>query len=214
MWRGKKSGKEEGKKEKLPGPREIPGIVQSHLTADKKRDPEWVRILRSAVRQSPKGERVFDIRIFDEAEAKAKKVEVKDYTSLDEHPDLTIYEGWFDEASKRVELEEKKKVSSDTTIFTEGEIQQKIEGLNEPGSTVFFYVARGAGHGGPLAMGCVIVELNPVYPAKRQKKYVLYTADVIDMQPTGKGQKLFGSDKPRDIARWIKDCHHQRLYSS
>jgi hypothetical protein len=203
--------KHKEKEGKLPGPKEIPGLVQNHLVAERKIDPDLVRILKAVVCGSPKGGKAFDIRIFDGSEAGVKKIQVKDYTSLDEHPDLIIYEGWFDETAKQVELEEKK-VIPDTTILTEAEIQQRIEALSEPGSTVFFYMARGPNTGGPLGMGCAVIELNPNYLEKKGKKYILYTADVIDMQPVGKGQKLFDSNKPKDVARWIKDAHHKRRY--
>ncbi|MEI9478565.1 MAG: hypothetical protein WCO26_18630, partial [Deltaproteobacteria bacterium] len=139
-------------------------------------------------------------------------LQVKDYTSLYECPDLIIYEGWFDEGAKQVKLEEKKKVNWDTPIFTQAEIQQKIEALKEPGNTVFFYTARGGRHGGPLGMGAAVIELNPNYPGKKQRKYIAYTADVIDMQPVGKGDKIFDSDKPKDIAHWIKGAHNKREY--
>jgi hypothetical protein len=200
------------KVEKLPGPRQIPGLVEKHIIAEYKMDPELVRILKAVVRTRSTEEEVFNIRVFDESEALAKNIQVKDYISLDEHPDLIIYEGWFDEKSKRVELEEKKKVSSDTTIFTEAEIQQRIEALGEPDSSVFFYQAQGSAHGGPLGMGAAVVELNPNYLEKKGGKYNIYTADVVDMQPVGKGQKLFDSNKPKDIARWIKESHHKRMY--
>jgi hypothetical protein len=208
MFWGKKSAKEEGK---LSGPKEIPGPVQNYLVAERKIDPDLVKLLKAVERKSTTGAG-FNIRVFDDSEAIAKKVQVKDYTSLDEYPDLIIYEGWFDEGSKQVKLEEKKKVNWDTPIFTQAEIQQKIEALKEPGNTVFFYTARGGKHGGPLGMGAAVIELNPNYPGKKQKKYIVYTADVIDMQPVGKGQKLFDSDKPKNIARWIKDAHHKRMY--
>jgi hypothetical protein len=208
MFWGKKSAKEEGK---LSGPKEIPGPVQNYLVAERKIDPDLVKLLKAVERKSTTGAG-FNIRVFDDSEAIAKKVQVKDYTSLDECPDLIIYEGWFDEGAKQVKLEEKKKVNWDTPIFTQAEIQQKIEALKEPGNTVFFYTARGGKHGGPLGMGAAVIELNPNYPGKKQKKYIVYTADVIDMQPVGKGQKLFDSDKPKNIARWIKDAHHKRMY--
>jgi hypothetical protein len=211
MFWGKKSAKEEEKKEKLSGPKEIPGPVRNYLVAERKMDPDLVKLLKAVERKSTTGA-TFNIRVFDDSEAIAKKVQVKDYTSLDECPDLIIYEGWFDEGAKQVKLEEKKKVNWDTTIFTQAEIQQKIEALKEPGNTVFFYTARGGQHGGPLGMGAAVIELNPNYPGKKQKKYIVYTADVIDMQPVGKGQKLFDSDKPKNIARWIKDAHHKRMY--
>jgi len=109
-------------------------------------------------------------------------------------------------------LEEKKKVNFDTPIFTQAEIQQKIEALKEPGNTALFYMARGVKSGGPLGMGASVIELNPNYPGKKQKKYIVYTADVTDMQPAGKGDKAFESDKPKDIARWVKEAHHKRMY--
>ena len=208
----KRKAKQEEKKEKLSSPQEIPGLVGNYLTAERKMDPDLVKLLKAVVRKSPTGERAFNIRVFDESEALAKKVQVKDYTSLDEWQDLIIYEGLFDEGSKQVKLEEKKKVNWDTTIFTQAEIQQKIEALSEPGGTVFFYMARGPSHGGPLGMGAAVVEINPNYPGKKQKKYILYQADVIDMQPVGKGQKLFDSDKLKDVAHWIKDAHYKRRY--
>jgi hypothetical protein len=214
FWKKKPATKEPSKPqvEKLPRPRGIPQLVVKHLTTEYKMDPDLVQILKAVVRASSTEEGVFNIRVFDESEALAKKIQVKDYTSVDEHLDLIIYEGWFDEKSKRVELEEKKKVSYDVPLFTETEILQKIEALSEPGSTVFFYQARGGTHGGPLGMGCAIVELNPSYLEKKGGKYNIYIADVVDMQPVGKGQKLFDSNKPKDIARWIKDSHHKRMY--
>jgi hypothetical protein len=208
MFWGKKSVKEEGK---LSGPREIPGPVQTYLVAEKKMDPGLVKLLKAVESKSTTGA-AMNIRVFDNSEASAKKVQVKDYTSLDESPGLIIYEGWFDGGTKQVKLEEKNKVNWDTPILTQDEIQQKIEALKQPGETVFFYAARGGKAGGPLGMGAFIVELNPDYPGKKQKKYTVYTTDVADMQPMGKGDKIFQQDKSKDIARWIKDAHHKREY--
>ncbi len=207
VW-GKKSAKEEGK---LSGPKLISELVQNYLVAERKMDPDLAKFLM-AVEQKSKTGATFNIRVFDDSEAIAKKVKVKDYTSLDEYPDLIIYEGWFDVGAKQVKLEEKKKVNWDTPIFTKDEIQQKIEALKEPDSMVFFYAARGGKHGGPLGMGAAVIELNPNYPGKKQKKYIVYSADVIDMQPVDKGEKIFDSDKPKDIAHWVKDGHRKRMY--
>jgi hypothetical protein len=196
-------------KEKLSRPIAIPALVRKHLTAERKMDPDLVQLLMAVVRESANRR---DIRIFDKSEAEAKKVLVKDYTTFDEHPDLIIYEGSFADDSKRVELNEMKKIITDTPIFTEAEIQQKIEGLSEPGSTIFFYTARGPKYGGPLGMGAAVIELNASYPDKGNKKYIIYTADVVDMQPVGKGDKLFDTNKSKDIASWIKQAHQKRMY--
>jgi len=100
-------------------------------------------------------------------------------------------------------------VSNDVTIFTKEEIQKKIEGLSEPGSSVFFYLTGSPSSGGPLGRGAALVELNPNYPGKKQKKYILSTANVEGMEPVGKGQKFLESDKAKDIARWISERHHK-----
>ena len=210
MFWSKKSEKEEGK---LPGPGQIPGLVQNYLVTERKMSPDLVKLLRALESKDTTGGTV-NIRVFDESEAIAKKVQVKDYTSLEEHRDLILYEGWFEEGKKQVKLEEKKKVNWNTPIFGLAEIQQKIEALKDPGSTIFFYTARGNNHGGPLGMGAAVIELNPNYPGKKEKKYNLYGTDVIDMQPMDKGPKLFGSDHSKDIARWIKNLHDKRAYSS
>jgi len=198
--------------EKLSGPRQVPSPVEKYLIAEYKIDPDLVLILKTVVRESHEEDGAYDIRIYDESEAIAKKIVIKDYTSLDQHPDLILFDGWFNDRSKHVELAEKKKFICETTIYTQEEIQKRIESLDDPGSSTFFYMARGSNHGGPLGMGAAVVELNPSYSEKKGKKYNIYTADVIDMQPAGKGVKLYDANKPKDIACWVKDGHHKRIY--
>ena len=211
FWK-KKPVNEEEKKEKLSGPKEIPSIVQNYLIAERTMAPDLVKLLKAVVCKGAAGEMKLNIRVFDQSEALAKQVQVKDYTSLGENSDLIIYEGWFDEGAKQVKLEEKKKVNWDTPIFSQAEIEQKIEALKQPGSTVFFYMATGVKSGGPLGMGASVIELNPDYPGKKQKKYIIYVADVLNMQPVGKGDKVFESDKSRTIGRWVKEGHQKRMY--
>jgi len=209
FWGQKKSDKEH---EKLGKPQVIPGLVQKHLVANYKLPPNWAPFLKAVIRRSVSEETASDIRVFDESEALASKVQVNDYTTLDGHPDLILYEGRFNETSKQVELVERKKANWDTPIFTQDQIQQKIEALSQPGSTVFFYLARGSTHGGPLGMGAAVIELDPKHDQGKGKQYNIYTADVVNMQPVDKGQKLFNSKKPKDIAKWVKSSHEGRMF--
>ena len=209
FWRKEPGQKEE---KKLSGPKDIPGLVQNYLVAERKMDAGLVKLLKAVVDKSATGEKAYNIRIFDESEALAKKAQVKDYTSLDERPDLIIYEGLLDEGAKHVKLEEKKIMSFDTHIYTEDEIRQRIEALAEPGSSVFFYADHGSAHGGPLGRGAAVIELNPNYPGKKQKKYNVYVADVIEMQLADKGNKLFDLNEPKRLASWVKRNHNKRLY--
>jgi hypothetical protein len=208
----KKDEVSEPKTEKLPGPRGIPDFVGKYLTAEMKMDPSLVPIYKIVVRKRPQTERTFDCRVFDMAEVEASNTLIKDYTSLDTHQELIIYEGWFDEASKRVELETKREAAQVVPILTEAEILQKIEALSEPGNTILFFQARGPATGGPLGRGAAVVELNPNYPGKKGKKYIIYTANVVGTKPVAKREKLFDSDKPKEIAKWVKEGHHKRMY--
>jgi len=197
---------------KLHGPTSIPGLVATYLTTEMKEEPNWVNHLMMVMLPNHHGTEAFDIRIFDPEEASAKKVKVKDYTSLDQHPDLILYEGWFDKESKHVELTGKASLtaSHNATIFSQDEILQKVESLNGTGNTVFFYLAGSPASGGPFGRGAGVVEVNPNYPGPKEKKYNLYADDVGDTgQPVGKRQKLFDSDKSKEIAAWIKERHHK-----
>lgn len=102
---------------KLPGPKEVPEWAGRYMIVQEKKDPDWGWNLKGVVRPASKIKE-FYCHVFDNSEAIAKNVQVKDYTSLDECPDLIIYEGWFEEGAKQVKLEEKKKVNWDTPIFT------------------------------------------------------------------------------------------------
>jgi len=227
FWKKKTATEEPSKPkaEKLPGPRSIEELVGRQLVMNLKKDPDWVWQLRSVVRRTSGGAHRFDFRVFDAAQVAAKKrVKVKDYTSFDNYPELILYQGWFDKVSMEVHFEEKKQMAVPVTvastvaapsgvipvqIFTEKEIWQRITGLSEPGSTVFFYLAGSPASGGPLGRGAAVVELNPNYPGKKQKRYNLYASDVDGGQPVGKRQKWFQSDSSKEMAKFVKERHYQ-----
>ncbi|MBI2853553.1 MAG: hypothetical protein HYX87_01355 [Chloroflexi bacterium] len=205
-------GKKKSETQVSRGPGEIPAPVQHYLISEKKMDAELVPLLRSVV--GTDGEAGRRMRIFDQADALARQIDIKDYSSLDQHPELVLYEGWFDDRSnsKDVKLEQKRETVYNVPIFSESEIRQKIEALDKQNNKVSFYMAAGSRHGGPLGMGAAVIELNPEYPGKKQKKYNIYLADVVDMCPVGNGDKLFNSDKPKEIPSWVKNGHRKRQY--
>ena len=107
MFCKKKPAVEEPSKpkvKKLPKPKDIPELVGRYLIRQMKKDPDWVWKLKGVVRQRSEGKDAFDFRVFDEAQVAAKKVAIKDYTSLDEHPDLILYQGRFDKKSGEVQI--------------------------------------------------------------------------------------------------------------
>ena len=50
----------------------------------------------------------------------------------------------------------------------------------------------------------VTVELNPRYPDKG-RKYSVGLGKIVDGQPVGKANRLWDSNKPKDIASWLLD---------
>jgi hypothetical protein len=202
------------KVEKLAGPSVISGLVQKYLIEEKKLAPNLAQLLKSVVKKDNSNgyKKAFHIRIFDEDDAVARKIHIKDYTSLDDHAAMIIFDGWYDEQQKKVELVQKKDAGQSTPLLTLEQIQSTIEALSQPGSTCFVFMAAGPSNGGPLGRGCAVVELTPPIEGKKVKKYSIYTADVVDGQPLNKGSKIFDSDKSKDVAVWIKNAHHVRMY--
>lgn len=196
--------------EKLSGPERIPEPVAKYLIEQKRLDSEWVSHLKAVLHRNAKGNQAYDVRLFDEEEARTKNAPVKDYTSLDGHPEVTLYEGWFDKGSTQVDLKDGPGlvVKEDTVVFTKPEIWMKVALLTEPGRTVFFFLAGSPSEGGPLGRGAAVIELNPNYPGPKQKKYNIYTSNVVDNHPVGEWKKAFDTDKSKDIAAWVKDRHY------
>lgn len=100
--------------------------------------------------------------------------------------------------------------ATEVQILTRKEIEERISQLSELGSSVFFYVSGSPASGGPLGQGAAVIELNPDYPGKGQKRYTLYVDDVDGLEPVGKRQKIYASDAAKDLASWVKDRHHKR----
>jgi hypothetical protein len=91
---------------KLPGPREIPEPIGRFLIVDKKRDSDKTWSLKSVIRPRSDNNQSYDFRVFNDAQAGAAKIRVRDFTSLDEYPDLILYQGWYNKKTYEVHLEE------------------------------------------------------------------------------------------------------------
>jgi len=98
-------GQTEAHKEKLPKPTDMSPHVGQFLVVNLGKNPDWVWKLKTVARpQAEKGR--YDVRVFSDGTAGEKGVRVKDYTSLDGHPELILFEGWFDKKTNTVHLQE------------------------------------------------------------------------------------------------------------
>jgi len=102
----------QAKGEKLPRPKDIPEPVGRNLVVKHGKDPDWVWGLKGVVRHRPEGKHAYDVRVFNMNDAAAKKVSIKNYTSLDGHPELILFDGWFDKKSMEVHITEKERPTS------------------------------------------------------------------------------------------------------
>jgi len=194
------------KEEKLPGPKPIPEFLGNHLIKKMGKEAAWVWRLSAVTRPRAGGEKGLNVRIFSEYEASDKMVKIKDYTTLDQNPKLILFEGWFDKEAKAVELEEKRVIPK-VTIHTEKEIQAQVAALTEKGSRIYFYLSASPASGGPLGRGAALIELNQEYPAKGHKKYIVSAVSVDGTEPAGKGIRMFDTNDPKYVARWVKERH-------
>ena len=195
---------------KMPGPRDIPEMVRKQINPAQI-DTGILPYLKMVTKNAEKGEKTYDFRIFDPAEAEARDFKVVNYSSLDGAAELIIAEGQYAELTKTVTLNMKQNMPK-CKFLTESEILQQVESLKTPSDQVFFYAAAGGGAGGPLGRGAHVIKLNPVDAPKKRKKYGVYSTRVINMQPVFKAEGLvFDSDKPKDIAKWVSESHKPRF---
>ena len=200
----------DGQGPKLTGPRDISELVKKYLISNQMIDPETMPFLKALIKNRENNDKAYDIRIFDPADVEAREVKVQNYDTLTENPGLIIAEGWYDEAAKKTELTAKKVIPK-MKFLTYNEILQQIEGLKDPGSSVFFYTNAGTGVGGPLGRGAALIKVNKPNPEKKQKKYTIFGVSIVDMKPTQREDKIFDSDKPVEIAKWVSDSHKARF---
>ena len=80
----------------LPRPEMIPDSVGTCLVNELKHDPDYVWKLKAVRRPWPDNRKIYHFRVYEDAEAEKRGVRVVDYFSLDNHPDLILYQGVCD----------------------------------------------------------------------------------------------------------------------
>ena len=90
---------------KLAKPKELPDRVGIHLVTKLKENPDWVWNLKCAMRPKADARHAFEVRIFDPADAVQRAVVIKNFNSLDDHPDMILFFGWFSKETGIVKIE-------------------------------------------------------------------------------------------------------------
>ncbi len=107
FWqKGRHRGDPSGSGEvKLSKPRDLPERVGMYLVTQLKLDPDWVWDLKCVMRPKANEMKVFEIRIFNPATAAGKGVNVSNFNTLDQYPDLILFHGSFNKNTGSVDVE-------------------------------------------------------------------------------------------------------------
>ena len=89
---------------KLPKPTELSAEVGRDLVVRLNKDPDWVWNLRAVAKPVIGIPGQMDVRVFSPAAAAAKRILVKDYHSLDDHPELVLFDGWYNKKTHEANL--------------------------------------------------------------------------------------------------------------
>lgn len=95
----------EGGQAKVEKPKEISPAVGRELVVAYKEDPDWVWKLKQVQRPSERGQGIKDFRVYDPIMAAGRGVAVRDYASLDQHPELVLYHGWLNPKNNEVQAQ-------------------------------------------------------------------------------------------------------------
>ena len=107
FWKKEKSsggGSGQGAK-KLPRPKDLPQEIGQYLVVDEGLDPDLVWNWKCVMHSQNGSEVIFDFRIFSEAAAAEQRIRIRDYTSLEGHDDLILYQGWINRKSRQFRFE-------------------------------------------------------------------------------------------------------------
>jgi hypothetical protein len=96
---------------RMSKPKEIPDNIGRYLIVNRKHEPDWVWALMAVYRDRPEGGSVRDVLLFDPRQASHQGVDAVDYVVLSQHPDLIVFQGWYDKAQGTFEIQPGPKVA-------------------------------------------------------------------------------------------------------
>ena len=112
FWK-KKGGNDTSKPKviKLPKPKNLPERVRIYLITRLRENPDWIWNLKWVVRHKLGEKNLLEFRIFSPADAMLKSVDVTDFSSLNDHPEMVLFDGLFDKNSGIVQIKKTKKAA-------------------------------------------------------------------------------------------------------
>ena len=88
-----------------PAQKTSPYKVGRHLVVVDGVSPDRVWNLKSALKPSETQMDIVDFRLFSPASAAKSHINIRAYATLDHHPELVIFEGWYDRETRKMQVE-------------------------------------------------------------------------------------------------------------
>ena len=99
----KKSGHSAPQRPKLMPPVDLPQQVGQYLVVKLGKDPDWVWDLKAVVKPAEGGKKsARRFRVYDPVQAAKQWIKIHNYHSLDDYPDLILFEGDYDKDTHAV----------------------------------------------------------------------------------------------------------------
>jgi hypothetical protein len=90
---------------KLPKPQDLPQKLGQHLVVKRQMDPDFVWSLKCALMPESGAKNRFRFRVFNPADAIQKGVNVKNFTTLDDHAEIVMFSGVYDKSANTVTID-------------------------------------------------------------------------------------------------------------
>jgi hypothetical protein len=90
----------------LTSPKGIPDVVGRYLVVSLGKNPDWVWNLKAVMRSNGADKDTFEVRVFDPSRVAERGIKVADYNTFDQHPEMILYEGWFNKRTFESKIQE------------------------------------------------------------------------------------------------------------
>lgn len=99
------------KKKDKNGPTPLSALLSKEIAKESEKMPpqsdHWVKYM-SVQRRHEDDEDTFDVRIYDETAINKMHINVSNFSSLDGHTDVILFEGWYNKKTKKADIKYKK----------------------------------------------------------------------------------------------------------
>jgi hypothetical protein len=97
-------------------PKDLTTELGRKLVVEKKYDPDWVWSLKMVTKRLEGETLKFYYRVFDPLTLEGKNLKISAYSSLDDHPELVLFDGVYEKNSSKVEINDHLKMAEKKAV--------------------------------------------------------------------------------------------------